>query len=141
MKIYLLGAFLASALIATSCGDKTKSNEVGSGEWIPRLDEKEKLLQIVELAPAEVRPLKGVIENPGIYGISVRESWALKDRMDADGKEYSVYLRSPSSSPDQPNCFGTIMHGASKLTPGDGIVFEIANETPLPVTVAIFSKE
>ena len=141
MRSHLLGAILTSALLATACGDKTKSNQVSNDEWAPSLSEGEKLLQIVKLAPAEILPLKGLIETPGRYGILVREAWALKDRMDADGKEYCVYLRSPSSSPDQPNGFGTIMHGASTLTPGDGIVFEIANETPLPVTVAIFSEE
>lgn len=29
----------------------------------------------------------------------------------------------------------------SGFTPGAGITYEVANESPIPVTVAIFSKE
>ena len=98
-------------------------------------------MKIVELAPAEIVPLEGVIESPGIYGIRVREAWDLKDRQDADGKSYSVYLRSPASTPEQPNSVGTIYGAASRFTPGEGITYELANETPIAVTVAIYSRE
>lgn len=110
------------------------------GSWIPPLGRNEKLLKIVRLAPGEVRPLEGVIESEGRYGIRVKEAWDLKDRQDADGKDYWVYLRSPSSTPDRPNSVGTTFSASTRLRPGEGIEFELANETPLPVTVAIYSE-
>jgi hypothetical protein len=141
MKIHILVTALISALLAASCGDKANPGKASQDKWAPDLSKGEILLRVVELAPAEVIPLKGVIESPGIYGILIREAWDLKDRQDADGKRYSVYLRSPSSSPEQPNSVGTIFGASSRFTPGDGIAYEVANETPIPVTVAIYTKE
>jgi hypothetical protein len=141
MKLHILGTALITALLSAACGDKANRGEAGPNQWAPDLSEGEKLLKIVELAPAEVIPLKGVIESPGIYGIRVREAWDLKDRQDTDGRNYWVYLRSPSSSPEQPNSVGTIYGASSRFTPGDGIAYEVANETPIPVTVAIYTKE
>ncbi len=141
MKIHILVTALISALLAASCGDTANRGEAGEDKWVPELSTGEKLLRVVELAPAEVIPLKGVIESPGIYGIRIREAWDLKDRQDADGKSYWVYLRSPSSSPEQPNSVGTIMGASSRFSPGDGIAYEVANETPIPVTVAIYTAE
>lgn len=141
MKIHVLVTTLISALLVVSCGEKAKRSEAAENKWVPELSEGEKLLRVVELAPAEVIPLEGVIESPGIYGIRIREAWDLKDRQDADGKNYSVYLRSPSSGPEKTNSVGTIMGASSRFTPGDGIAYEVANETPIPVTVAIYATE
>lgn len=141
MRIHILVTALTSALLAASCGDKASRGEARQDKWAPDLSDGEKLLRIVELAPAEVVPLEGVIESPGIYGIRVREAWDLKDRQDVDGNKYSVYLRSPSSSPEQPNSVGTIYGASNRFTPGEGIAYEVANESPIPVTVAIFTKE
>lgn len=141
MRIHMLVTALASALLAGSCGEKAGRVEAHQEKWAPDLSDGEKLLRIVELAPAEVVPLEGVIESPGIYGIRVREAWDLKDRQDADGKTYSVFLRSPSSSPERPNSVGTIYGASNRFTPGEGITFEVANESPIPVTVAIYSQE
>jgi hypothetical protein len=141
VKIYVLVTVLISALLVASCGEKVKLDEAGESKWVPDLSKGEKLLRVVVLAPAEVIPLNGVIESPGIYGIRIREAWNLKDRQDADGKSYWVYLRSPSSSPEKPNSVGTIMDASSRFTPVDGIAYEVANETPISVTVAIYTTE
>jgi hypothetical protein len=137
----MLVTALTSVLLAASCGEKAGRVEARQEKWAPDLSDGEKLLRIVELAPAEVVPLEGVIESPGIYGIRVREAWDLKDRQDADGKTYSVFLRSPSSSPERPNSVGTVYGASSQFTPGEGISYEVANESPIPVTVAIYSQE
>jgi hypothetical protein len=35
---------------------------------------------------------------------------------------------------------GTTFSAAARFTPGEGIDYEVANETPLSVTVAIYTK-
>jgi hypothetical protein len=95
MKIHLLGAIFITTLFVASCSDETKRDNSDRNEWNPDLPKGAKLLRIVELAPAEVVPLKGVIESPGIFGIRVREAWELKDREDADGKIIGCILDHP----------------------------------------------
>ena len=111
------------------------------GKWTPPLGEGEQLLKVVSLAPNEILPIEGMIKSPGIYGIWVKKSWKINDREDDDGKDYWVYLRSPSSTPDRPNSLGTTYAVSNRFNPGDGVKYEVANETPIPVTVAIFKKE
>jgi len=133
-----------------SCGgekDNAASNENESASqpekdaitWKPSLFDDQKLLLVVRLDPGEIKPVKGIINTPGMYGIHVKEGWELKDRQDADGQRYWVYLRSSSSSSELSSSVGTIMGASTNFTPGEGISYELANETPIPVTVAIYS--
>jgi hypothetical protein len=140
LKTCVLGLISVLTLLAISCTDESKQGSSGSESWSPSLSEGERLLRIVRLAPAEVLPIEGVIESPGIYGIRIKEAWDIKDRADADGGDYWVYLRSPSSTPDRPNSVGTTYGASTKFNPGDGIKYEVANETPIPVTVAIYTE-
>jgi hypothetical protein len=140
-KIHLLAAMLVSLLFVTSCNDNNGTNSSDYNEWTPSLSKDETLIRIVKLSPNEVLPITGVIESSGIYGIMVKEAWDIKDRKDADGGDYWVYLRSPSSTPYRPNTIGTTYGASSRFNPGEGIEYEVANETPIDVTVAIYSKK
>ena len=139
MKTHLIGFIFLFALFVLSCSDEAKERNADGEVWNPRLSKEDKLLRVVHLAPGEVLPIEGVIESEGMYGIRVKEAWDIKDRKDADGGDYWVYLRSPSSTPDRPNSVGTTYGAATKFHPGKGIKYEVANETPIPVTVAIYS--
>ena len=140
MKTHLFGLAAVLVFCAISCSDETKKGPAQRNDWTPSLQEGEKLLRIVHLAPAEVLPIEGVIDSPGIYGIRIKETWELKDRADADGGDYCVYLRSPSSTPNLPNSVGTTYAASSRFSPGEDIRYELANETPIPVTVAIYRE-
>ena len=137
MRKYSIALIAILIPLLLSC-DGEKGKDVNT--WEPSLLDNQKLLLVVKLNPGETKPVDGIINTPGMYGIQVKEGWDLKDRQDADGQRYWVYLRSSSSSPDRPNSVGTIMGASTNFNPGEGIEYELANETPLAVTVAIYSS-
>ena len=140
-NIHLLSAIIVSLIFVTSCNDNNVTSNSDHKKWTPNLSKGETLIRIVKLAPNEILPVAGVIETSGWYGIRVKEAWDIKDIQDTDGGDYWVYLRSPSSTPDRPNMVGTTYGAASVFHPGEGIEYEVANETPINVTVAIYSKK
>jgi len=140
MRIYILGAIFITSLFISSCNDNKKSSETESNSWTPALSKNQHLIRIVTLSPGEVLPVNGVINSSGTYGIIVKEAWELHDRSKADSASYWVYLRSVSSEQYNPNSIGTSNGAATSFDHEDGMEYEVANETPLNITVAIYSQ-